>query len=1642
MNEFINKIEELIGKNDSWNNESLKNNCLLEFEFGDDHTLSKVTKSTDVGDKYFIGRLHSNTIVKKTAYYGSCRIKSAENIIPDELLDNLDLDRCEFHSDHGLYVSLEGLENFLPWDNITIKPVLHIFFDSSGAPKLRLVRSLPSNRTWKETDYIPFDLLATLKRYKSSLSKYNIPFSGNSDHNFGNLPQWVKDEDTKSGASAQEMPAFRCRLNGFSLNIGYKGAPLSLQPTLLEARRDDPDTYTFDLIEGTDTFEIDYWFELKDKTISPEEEWEIPLGVIPRNDLQSVPKTPSSNTVLWIHGIENNEWLRVGCRQYAKHNISGETRRWPIAGLLGTLPELANISLWLDNSGPKILRAEFKTGGELKSLRLGIQDPMIELRLKSNAFFSDQSANNVLPDLSTLSEGVTLMGKPTTENAPIKLALKKTGTGSVSIGLNPLSTNCVYWVRPKNPLISPLEWSLSDPESIYGISSFRGLIPLENSDGFSVDLCKPTKDEPPITITPNGGTSNYHFPDFALGKKLLVASNDNDDVFSTLELEIDESNSVAISQRHALPHLDSFYARALPDTDANSEEANRKTNNVDNEALTWVKCNKKGTIAPISLQECLFNKWPNTLSEFGVVSVCSEIPDDESTKKIFKKEFGLFSVVWYPDRNRWSAIAYGGLKDSLGENFCLEVLGISVEEKELKSITFSIVPNPQKAVGEPFRTSKLTYSREEIEGVLFLDKAALSETYNAAEDRTINWRERSGGSNSPNIEFQGVESSKLSVTDDTLLLSDLAYWFTSEGIPFCVRSTDKFRIQKGRWNLEAIATPGMAISRTIIDGKRMASFKNDSQIAPGVIVSEMLLGDSTQSVLTLRCSDNASNNSISFAVRTSYLNGENENNIDSPAILRGGVYHIGWAGTLGTTSPNDIISGLTLGPMTRLFLQLERGDDGKLAASGMIGWECADITIDDNQFVENKMDYIIKPRATIYAHKTGEWSKLRLSGRWSRTLPKNEQGFSTIVLPRVDLDVTWHKRDESSISVTDDQQSSPILVEYLTKDHSNSAFCFQALSVKERNLSLNGHVRFVPNEPVKDAPLNTSTQRSATMVFSAFESLELQNNLELSDLGLPWAAIETLQDGESPLSWLMLTKKHTFDGNKPISENTLDVYGAFSGLTRINDSDRWLLCPVKEVTTPFFPDTTPKLWIFHEDGEDLIQLEGFAEKLKRKSLVGGADSKQNVDIHRKYAEEVLSFIRWRKPAVLEYWVPKNEGGPEFELIPVWSIVDAPLLNPFSSLGFMTPSVNFTSVKKQRDPGFVNVTGDLPTLPTKVPGEAEYDSGSMLITREIDFEKGPSVAKGNDVWLEDSANWSGVSGSSGEEGKWTSITPSTEWAMATPRPGERVSFFAETVWNKKASGTNALQTMISGVTSVTKRSDRRKTLEKLTGEVSGSTVTWPFGESIRPEELPIGESGLTLLIGSPNADRVVANMPFDLAIKSSDPPPENKNLVLQFTLSIKFRLDIEPVGSVNSIQFDDGGQKKHRAYVTFPADSYKDNQIYKGLIETEVETNTSLGLVEVFAVSAEPVAPFFKQYSELSDSLKNLDIVSSGTKNQPPTPTIVAILDNQNKLLAYGPGDIRYRIILKDESELKWHVYGEWQSHKDLTGQHLSVLLIR
>lgn len=1578
---------------------------------------------------------NTSTIFKQNSdgeaiYFGTAAVNTPSNVLPAWLATTLNLDDCTFHSGYGIYIPLKNSSNFLPptW-GLSAHPCVHILCAVDGW-RWRLVRSRPgsSARPFNSNDIILFFM-------ENISQQIAIELSDISSRDIGNLPQWcdpVKDEELRDKSASEQ--SLQYELIGVTLTvIKEKAVPLRFQPTFFIARCMDEveGIYAMELFEKADgeplpkTMPYELGFE--EKTLVLKNEWQLEVGLLPPEEAAAVETEPNPQRALWAHAEIPDEWIRMGVSRFVDNPASGETRRWALGNLLPSFPDSMSFALWFDNCGPKSLRAIFKAG-KFESLTLRLQRPFIELRLDNRFWCSSHSPRDALPAVSSRVLSESQPGQMGVLVSALEAESESRASLQVRLGVNGALTikhhtdnnaMAIHWVRSKASLVSPLEWSRNDPASLAGISLLRGLLPLQ-CEGPQV---KVSKDKVDIVLDRDPG---YTFPDFTHRRRLLVASSDENR--SRLELEISEKDNAIVRLRHASPHLDAHYARA------GADELSTVAREDADESLTWVTDRfAKGTDDDSA----------TTLAEMEIVAkqLVDELPDITSggTEGLELLEHtpsfagtDHFDVLRYLDWKRWSVVPKRPLFQTLGANLRIDTFSVRLEG-EAYSVEFAIVAAKCEECAK-FRQSMLTSTSNSLSGSMALSSKWLSEHHSS--ERQVDWRERADEVG-PTVEFLGIESRDVSLSDSSMLLQKLRYWFNIDSHQFSIATSDSLNVSEGRW---AFGEGGADMRLDDGNAKWLATFEQRSHIAPDIEVIETLLAGSEDTLLSLEYNKAR----LPFVVLTSYFHDPQATGVHK-ALMRGGSYHLAWAGEHAKDAQvGSCVEGVTLGPLTRLFLQLERSADGKLEASGMIGWSCLKLSIGDEDYASDRLKEV---RATLYAQKHGNWSRLRLSGRWNRTdfaagaVPSPK----AVVLPRVDFDL--HGDQPLTITNSDgDFETAPILVEYSRSQSGgeSSAFCFQALQFNNGVGALTGQVRFRNFDTQK---LGGATKlRTSTLSIECYEPMKLREALHQSDVGLPWYALDGTDSAGSPLQWMSLAEPKVFEPGELIKPSS--KVGNLAGLTRLRGSDRWMLCSVRTVGSPYGPNKRPKLWLFHKGGEDLIEFDGFDEEL------GAGLSKtdmKDIEPMRRAAERMLSFMRWRTPAVLEYW--EGDGAK-------WVIVDAPLLNPFSSLAFMEQQADLPDTLRQPDPGRISLKA-LPAIQTdglrwlaqdsdppqstrrlQVVHPESYDRSQLQMCREVWFEKGPNVetygdpANGDDVWLAESARWTICSQAQHDVGAgdvindWRSLLPDTQWKMATPRPGERVSFTVEAAWAANEVEEPIPKCWISSTSTVTARS-RRGSSNKISDafEQLNETIVWPVGKMLPPDEQPIEASGLTPLIGSPNAKSVSVNKPFDIAVINADASNNNKSLVLRFEFPMEFRLDIQFDGkSSGSIRSKIGGDGAlHQLYMVILRPDH--GKIFTALIETQGYAGKEVGSVVAKVWDAPEGDQLLRSEIDVElpgESAPEIKLSQPDLRVQPGIPTTVAILDTDKRVLAYGPNELHYRLARNGE-DLMWQAYGKWSA---------------
>lgn len=1579
---------------------------------------------------------------------GAVEVVGLRRILNDGFPDTA---RGFYHSGQGLFLEVPA-RHFLPPELADNRWLCLHCRRRNDRWSWRLVRCLP---TAQRRNLVRELLITAAETFRNRLL-VRARFSRLAGAEATNVPEWG-EEPSDADQPAEAKPGLDLGLSGAWLELDLSGAPLRLALSRLKTSRESDGGWTVTLREETDGRDrsttvthtllldpkLDRVAALKGPngqpwslTVNPVQpvwhETARPSGVAtdpaedrgasPTGGAEEKPGAPPRPAAaadgLWLS--TGDEWFHLPVATWAVNPVAAESRRWRLSALLPPWAAHLDVHVWLDNCGVKELRLRFDSGSKLVGVELGFEKLFVSAEARQG--FLPGSWLNVpdRPPCPDLERRWTLPG-------PLGLLSVNDGAYSLrldhsSAQLSSATAPVTHWARSAFGLIGPVRWAANDPGATNGLSALRGLLPLQRPT-CTVEF----RAEDVTASVPKKAA----FPDFALGARLFAVRTG--DARLSAELEIQNAETALVRHRHANPHLDAPFALPTPALNGG------KPTNLPEE-LTWVRERyADGKVVQVKAAQIL-------ALNLGPAPAAPESKSPTTDRAPLRSvNSAFFSLVWRRAPARWDA----RLSDAL--RAVLEGSGLIVHPLRLRfgddgqpcGLEFRLEPGAPLDPALVQRTLEADLQTPEslaLKGSVALPAAWLAGHHRGLE-KPILWPERA---TDPGIAFLGLESSAVSLAEGDLRLANVRYWFRLDGLALSIESEDELALGGGNWWFVSLS-PLLSLQPPEA-GATVASFSLPHAIAPGLVLREHLLGEPA-GTLELEYAQAA----VRFDVRTTYHPPPSVPPQQPVALLRAGAYHLAWAGLAGTrTSPFP--GGFEFNELTRVFLHLTRDRAGRLAATGMAGWQCGKIP---PGFASEA------GRATLYASRRGEWTRLRLSGKW--TDPADTKSpLRSLVLFRHDLALTSKAPD----TVTVERSLTPWLIaEHAASSDGDLVHCYHGCAWQDGTLKLSGAILLLPETT------NTAGESPATEIERARAAVQLRlltpavarwrldadAALDHAPLRLRPPTLDTLPQ-ELPQAGLHADGPET---------NLTAVGNARFGLTHLNDGS-WLLCPIRESRANLFDDESPKLWVFHEDGEDMVQLEGFLEKI---GPLAHPRARLDLATLQRRAEETLTFLRWRKPAVLESWGPGPDGGSE--RIPTWTLVDAPLLNVFSELDFMSGRHGDRLNLAQPDPGLV--THRLPAPPETQPGPipqpwpAERDlapqttvevdpNGHPCITarlggpapilesvvqvrRETPFELGDPTGD----WSADPTRWVGATASTEttKPDPATVLLPPTDWRFACPRPGERQGVAFEVSATDVAGAPQVAPFASAQVRSP--RADVREVIVLETPTPSDRCVRWRLASAATPSR-----SGVTLrvLAGYPNRRELRSGSPWPLAVAGSPGAlPDGVAVAVQFTSEQPFEVR---VGEVSCRADGDAGKSAlwlvvgtgayGRALPVIVIPGSERVQISAGVARLPGSgatvsdwqfLATGLASVDAPADVAIPNPRFTVVPTAQTDTLL------------PPLPHVIGLL-TQGRVTGYGPCLLELDVeFTPDKQDCAWVFKGAWTPNRsDWVGPPDALVAIR
>lgn len=1539
-----------------------------------------------------------------------------------------------YDSRYGLFVDVPA-ERLLPETLVEGQRLsLQFWCDETTGWCWRLVRSTPTAQQKNLVRECLQQAWSRLQR-RSSLPLRSSPI----EHvEIVDLPEWWSPPP----AGTHRPEGLDLRVAGLWVGLDLGGNPLRLQISRLVSTWSD-EGCLLRLVEqpATPTAGATYGMRLSLKDGSVEELWSKGEGrskrtpnwqlgcrparpeVVPASEDAAHP-TPAPSPAEASDGawfLHADEWLHFPVARWAANPASGETRRWSFGALLKSLAPHLDLSLWLDNSGDKELRISIGDDGEIGGVELLFTRPLLTARARSGFLpgswlaepsrppAPDEERPWLAPGAWTLLAGDESM-----------VGLTGEGEDTDQLVLEPKAARlrlkkAVHWQRSPHGLLGPVEWAINDRGATSQLSALRGLLPLQRTDvivSFGVDGLQ--VDGEPATA----------FPESSVGARLLIVAPGT--ATAHTEVEITAPDQVRVRRRHSNPHLDAtFVLPAIALARAGQGPVDAR--------WTWASDRHLGEARSLETR---------TLLDDGAAAEVTppEVPPDReqgsstwtqtSMTPMTSFETALATGVWRQSPRRWSVRLRQHARSVFGTELRIEPLRVRDGNGAPLSVEFAVLP-----VDSHSPTSEVLRCRPLVAEVIHTVSDPTGGTLTGEVALPAEWL-RSHHVEGPvqfpiamgevEIRFLGIVAGKPSVARDgdgdlVIDFTDVVYWFRVDGLNVRFRSPDRLTLERGTWKLSSgAASPDEPLLR-IVD--QSASFSVRHPIAPALVVEEHLLGGQGAGELRLVYG----RNSIDLQVRTSYRRATSERAAAASAqpvtaspppvaILRAGSYHLAWAGTLspGALSPAAPIrlGAFELGDLARLFLHLRREPGtGSLRAMGIIGWTCAAMSLNDTTYRSTS------GRATISATQPGQWNVLHVSGRWAFVGTRLKELPSAIVLARHRFLLAG---DETEVRIASTEQRW-ILTEHAGSAAPSTIPCYQSLTVDEGGLLLRGSVLLSPSAVV--AAMGGHTLRRGV--------IELRVMAERS---ARWAVDLPRESDGRPRSFRVLAPDAPEMGivsiDDSVSRSELDPArdppavdrkpNATRGLTLLTDGT-WLLCPVDRIADRLPDDTTPKLWIFEDDGETLFPLEGFLERL------GSGPDRTAAELVA-CAEQTLLFLRWRRPAVLETW-EERDGVHKVK----WSVVDAPLLNIFAALDFMAGPVGILAASTQPDRARVWPAEHEMEPATEASdcirfGEVEArrdDAGHPFVKARlapIGAESVLSVRTGTPFenegaeWDVTAVPWVPPTSASADAGTNRSSAvgalPPLTWRFACPRPGELFSVAVEAVAQAGAENSFA----VSGG-EATLRSRRAAVDEPIVLEPSRSEAAehadptqWPLRWQLHEAESEVrsGER-LTVLTGLPGVRKLAAGTAWPMAVAwnpAADGPRECPYVVvLHCSSPAPFAISFDGEGR----QIDPELERCEACWVL------REESAFGKVIRVTVEHASQPVAVEVIVAlcpDPSPASGFTvggaEQFGapQRSGSIlvpnPRFEVVTDDSMEQlPPAPHFIGLL-RAGRLLAYGP----------------------------------------
>ncbi|WP_286266740.1 hypothetical protein [Thalassotalea atypica] len=1339
----------------------------------------------------------------------------------------------------------------------------------------------------------------------------------------------------------------------------------------------------------------------------------------------------SGSPSLWIGAQQT--WLNL---THPINNIvlGTESRRWDLSAALSAFDDIA-IHCLLDQAGEKQLELKFDEYGHPVSAELIIANPVFEFVCdKVNAISSGALASPNHPPVLQIGETERLhFIAKVAKKVKSDMVKFKVKDSVPMLELHPhnagpaLHSNQL-WLKPGFPVVAPLEWAVNDLQSNRALSLLRALVPVEA----------------PCWLDLSKGSSEWlleaekaTFPNNIVGSTLLPLTQYSQG--QCLEWRIVSNTQIAVLERFANPHLD----RQFGATRINKNGLDAKSDIAPEHVAVQKRYVVDPSQAKISIQEFIennaFEYEPTEPVDNEVTSISCNYDqtgnDAFFTCQVLKDGDCLRSSVLlrqqFQERLKEAALSLEPLAVTNEKMVRFQLIGLGADP-----MTFlpchSALQGKVMSIPIDIGDNAIDFDGSASLPAQWLHDQVLSKDHVLPKDQELNFKG-----------FKGIESRSITLEPSeinrTLTLKQLVYWFQIEGVAFSIQSEDKLTIYlREESNRPLLEGPnGNNAMMHLNETKDQLACVKTHKLAPELLAEEHLL---PQRKLVLRQSNpqlNLWENSqqhkhLTFAI-TKY---DNDLPGQDHAYIQAGVYHVAWANECyrgGIKTPLNG-TGIVLGGLTRLFMRLERdAESGDLVvAEGMVGWRCPTLP--------GGFENTGRARATFYASKSNGWHTLRLSGCWQH----NEQDVE-VALVRHSFNIKW-SLDSGLCNI---QNASKKVWGIVGRGPLNKrVFAYQTIDLTKNDVKFGGRVKThelesetIDLEEVRTLPTNITRP---AVSFGVVESYSLRWALKGKRTIINWIDPIAIAEDFSALRDDLLPHSSIAPAGRAHRK-----WGDADNEIAVTESEEHgdLLCPVIKLEEPGKSvEQRAKIWLFTEkEGEEMAVPPGFVEF---------ADQNDDQAPMVRTAEQILAYIGWRKPAILETWVDeKDEQGNKVSTRPHWSLIDPPLLNIHSSLDyFTTASASGHAESIHRNSDLVPLSGETDDSSavkadlTILKKESEKSSSSIPVEFNATFEEATQGLSEVNVrrWIPFEVNQLREQFPGSPWPSWTEIplnpdskafgTASNATNIrvdsASPRPGELMGISLE-----PASG-NQIKGAIS-------RSPRSHAVVEMGSKVDASNgITWWVDPPIPKLSLPqdLAQPVFALLAGRPGAIKLKVNESWPLRwIAKGDLDASNLRVVMRINaLSENESAELEvKYGDVVFSKPVKGNSPEQ--YLILPPSSQGELLHIRLMQTSEKDTEWNI-IFDVYAIvqpSSEfeirvdaPVANSNPDHQVAYQLNAPFNLINGIKTDDMPLrrPHTVAIL-SKNNLLAYGPWRVSYTPHLADDNNsIFWRAESHWNEN--------------